>query len=242
MQTLDVAILAPPDCPHASATHELAADVMSHLGVSGKPRLTTDPAEAPVGRNPQAGNPILLVNGRPYSPPAEGDTRSGGRNDIDGSGAGVPPRWLVEAALLSALSPKGYLFLCVANSARSQLAEALARHWMDPDVAVQSAGSTPTRIRPEAIRVLEEIGVDASKQYAKPIEAVDTSRVDVVITLCAEEVCPYFPGNVRRVHWGLPDPAAVSGDGEARLEAFRKTRDELARRILVLAGRNKKKK
>ena len=129
---------------------------------------------------------------------------------------------------------KTILFLCVANSARSQIAEALARRLAPPGVKVYSAGSEPGRINPLAVRVLAEIGVDASGQFSKGLDAIPTVDVDTVVTLCAEEVCPVFPGRVSRVHWPLPDPAAVQGDDEVRLTAFRAVRDELERRIRLL--------
>jgi len=123
------------------------------------------------------------------------------------------------------------LFLCVANSARSQLAEGLARRLAPPGVEVASAGSQPGRIRPEAVAALAERGIDASKQASKGLDAIDTVRVTHVVTLCAEEVCPVFHGRVERLHWPLPDPAAVGGDDDARLAAFRATRDALEARL-----------
>ncbi len=126
---------------------------------------------------------------------------------------------------------KGVLFLCVANSARSQMAEGLARTLAPAGVAVYSAGSQPTRVRPEAIAVLAEIGIDISSHRSKAVGEIAPELVDTVITLCAEEECPVFLGTARRLHWGLPDPAAVTGDDGARLAAFRATRDELRRRL-----------
>ncbi len=129
---------------------------------------------------------------------------------------------------------RGVLFLCVANSARSQMAEGLARALLGPDVRVQSAGSAPSRVNPLAIEVMREIGIDISGQASKSVDTIDPATVDTVITLCAEEVCPVFLGDVRRLRWGLPDPAAVDGDEATRLAAFRATRDELQRRIARL--------
>jgi len=102
---------------------------------------------------------------------------------------------------------------------------------------VSSAGSAPSIVRPQAIQVLEEIGVDISGHTSKGLDAVDAASVEAVITLCAEEVCPVFFGKVHRLHWGLPDPAAVTGPEEVRLEAFREVRDELVRRMNVLFER-----
>jgi len=125
------------------------------------------------------------------------------------------------------------LFLCVANSARSQMAEAVARSIAGDETRVSSAGSNPTAIRPEAVRVLEEIGIDVGGQRSKGVDEV-SGDVDLVVTLCAEEVCPVWLAPVRRLHWALPDPAAVEGGEEERLEAFRSVRDELERRLRSL--------
>jgi thioredoxin type arsenate reductase len=129
---------------------------------------------------------------------------------------------------------KGVLFLCVANSARSQMAEGLARSLAPEGIKVWSAGSRPTAVRPEAITVLEEIGIDISGHRSKPVDEIPAAEVDTVITLCGEEECPVFLGQVTRLHWGLPDPAAVQGTEEERLNAFRGVRDELRRRIEAL--------
>jgi len=135
---------------------------------------------------------------------------------------------------------KGILFLCVANSARSQIAEGVARSMLPPGVRVWSAGSRPTSVRAEAVAVLREIGVDAAHHRSKAVAEIPGDQVDTVITLCGEEECPLFLGHAERLHWGLPDPAAVTGSDAERLEAFRKTRDELRRRLEALlegAGR-----
>lgn len=125
------------------------------------------------------------------------------------------------------------LFLCVANSARSQMAEGLARSIFGDDVRVQSAGSAPTRVNPFAIRALSEIGVDVSQQSSKSVDGIDPGSIDLVITLCAEEVCPVFLGKARRLHWPLPDPDKKNADldDEQRLSFFRAARDEIARRL-----------
>jgi len=138
---------------------------------------------------------------------------------------------MLEAALLRALAPRHILFLCVQNSARSQLAEGIARFLAPPGVTVSSAGSSPAFVRPQAIGVLEEIGIDISGHRSKSVEEIDAGSVEAVVTLCAEEVCPVWLGGAVRVHWGLPDPARAAGDDAARLEAFRATRDELFRRL-----------
>ena len=126
----------------------------------------------------------------------------------------------------------GILFMCVANSARSQMAEALARRLSPAGTEVWSAGSEPSRINPFAVQALSELGIDFSGAASKGVDAIPLDRVTTVITLCAEEVCPVFPGEgVKRLHWPLPDPAAAKGDDAAVLESFRTVRDELDERL-----------
>ena len=141
---------------------------------------------------------------------------------------------MLEAAIVRAIQPRHLLFLCVQNSARSQLAEGIARFLAPPGVTVSSAGSSPAFVRPQAIQVLKEIGIDISSHRSKSIDEIDAAVVDTVITLCAEEVCPVFLGNALRLHWALPDPARAAGDEAARLDAFRAVRDELFRRLKLM--------
>jgi protein-tyrosine-phosphatase/catechol 2,3-dioxygenase-like lactoylglutathione lyase family enzyme len=128
------------------------------------------------------------------------------------------------------------LFLCVANSARSQLAEALARRRFGDAVVVQSAGSAPGRVNPFAVVVLEEVGIDPSGLRSKHVDTIDPGSVDLVITLCAEEQCPVFLGAARRVSWAMPDPDRKHEDlsDEERLGHFRATRDAIDARLAVL--------
>jgi protein-tyrosine-phosphatase/N-acetylglutamate synthase-like GNAT family acetyltransferase len=130
------------------------------------------------------------------------------------------------------------LFLCVANSARSQMAEGLARALFGNLVRVQSAGSQPSRVNPNAIAVMREIGIDISGHRSKSVDEIDPSTVDVVVTLCAEEVCPVWPGKFVREHWPIPDPATddQSVTPEAMLVRFRRARDELRMRLWTFAS------
>ena len=129
--------------------------------------------------------------------------------------------------------PKAVLFLCVRNSARSQMAEGLARRLFGARIPVQSAGSEPSRVHPCAIEVMREVGVDLSGHHSKAVGSVDPSAIGTVITLCAEEVCPVFLGKARRLHWPIEDPATEdpSMPHEAVLERFRIARDEIQRRL-----------
>ncbi len=149
----------------------------------------------------------------------------------------MSPAWRAEAEALRRLAPRHVLFLCVANSARSQMAEGIARSLAPAGVSVSSAGSRPSRVNPLAIRALDEIGIDIRGQRSKSVDSISPQGVDAVITLCAEEVCPVVLGKAHRVHWGLPDPAGAGGDDEDRLQAFRDVRDELRRRLAIVFGR-----
>lgn len=126
---------------------------------------------------------------------------------------------------------RGLLFLCVANSSRSQMAEGFARQMAPADVPVHSAGSEPTRVNPFAILAMKEVGIDISAQSSKSIDQIDKDRIGTVITLCAEEVCPIFPVPVQQHHWPFEDPAAATGHDEERLAAFRRIRDQIETRM-----------
>ncbi|MBX3246074.1 MAG: VOC family protein [Myxococcales bacterium] len=130
------------------------------------------------------------------------------------------------------------LFLCVANSARSQMAEGLARALFGDAVRVQSAGSSPSRVNPYAVRAMAELGVDLSAQTSKSVDTIDPESVDLVVTLCAEEVCPTFLSSARRLHWPLQDPDRKHEalDDEQRLHHFRVARDQIRARLDVLAA------
>ena len=128
---------------------------------------------------------------------------------------------------------KQVLILCTGNSARSQMAEGLLRHMAGDRFDVASAGVAPTRVRPEAIDAMREIGVDISPQRSKSVDEFTGREFDYVITVCdnANEQCPVFPGSTKRIHWSFDDPAAVEGDDETRLSAFRRVRDEIHQRL-----------
>lgn len=123
------------------------------------------------------------------------------------------------------------LFLCVANSARSQMAEGIARTLAPRGIEVMSAGSMPSRVNPLAIEALREIGIDISGHSSKSVDTIERARVRTVITLCAEEVCPVFLGNAERLHWPHSDPAAATGSDEERLASFRRVRDQIRDRL-----------
>ncbi len=133
---------------------------------------------------------------------------------------------------------KSVLLLCVANSARSQMAEGLARKLFGDRVPVQSAGSEPSTVNPYAIEVMREVGVDLTTHHSKSVQTIDAATVGTVITLCAEEVCPVFLGEARCLHWPIQDPA-VKGTPlphEEMLTRFRAARDQIQGRLEVLGA------
>jgi arsenate reductase len=121
------------------------------------------------------------------------------------------------------------LILCTANSARSQMAEGLLRHDAGDNFEVDSAGSRASFVRPEAIAVMREIGIDISSHRSKDVREFAAQHLDIVLTVCdnAQESCPVFLGPAVRVHQPFEDPAAVEGSGHERLAAFRRVRDQL---------------
>ena len=118
------------------------------------------------------------------------------------------------------------LFLCVANAARSQMAEGLARAMAPTGYRFLSAGSDPGVLSPLAVQVLAEQHIDIAHHRSKGVDDIPLGSVDTIVTLCADEVCPVVPGGVRRLHWPLPDPTDSA--------SFRAIRDELRRRLPAL--------
>ncbi len=124
------------------------------------------------------------------------------------------------------------LFLCVHNSARSQMAEGMLRAWGGSRYEAESAGNEATEVRPLAVRAMAEIGIDISGQRSKNVAVFDGQHFDLAVTVCdeAREACPYFPAD-RQLHWAFDDPSAATGTEAQRLAVFRRIRDEIAARI-----------
>jgi arsenate reductase len=129
------------------------------------------------------------------------------------------------------------LILCTANSARSQMAEGLLRHDAGGRFDVASAGTRATQVRPEAIAVMQEIGIDITGHRSKSVDEFADQSFDLVLTVCdsARETCPVYPGHARRRHRAFEDPAAVQGTDTERLDAFRRVRDEIRAYLRQLA-------
>lgn len=137
---------------------------------------------------------------------------------------------------------KKILFMCVANSARSQLAEGLARQILGEKAEILSAGSKPTKVNPLAIEALRRAGIDISTHHSKTVDDLPLpflAGVDYVITLCAEEVCPTLPSRTaQKLHWPLLDPAVRPGTPEEQLALFERTRDEIRSRLETFGREN----
>jgi arsenate reductase (thioredoxin) len=130
---------------------------------------------------------------------------------------------------------KRILVLCTGNSARSQMGEGLFRHEAGGAYEVESAGTKPSHVRPEAIAVMKELGIDISGHRSKSVTEFEGQAFDYVVTVCdnARDNCPVFPTRSARLHWSLEDPAAVDGSEAERLSAFRRTRDQIHERVRV---------
>jgi len=133
---------------------------------------------------------------------------------------------------------KRVLFICTHNSARSQMAEGFLRRVAGDRFDVYSAGTEATHVRPQAIEVMAEIGIDISGQTSKTLQQYLPERWDYVITVCddANESCPVFPGTSDRSHWSFPDPSKATGTDAERLQVYRDVRDQIARRIRTFAS------
>lgn len=125
------------------------------------------------------------------------------------------------------------LFLCTHNSARSQMAEGLLRALGSGAWESHSAGTEQTRVRPEAVAAMAELGIDIAGQTSKTLERYLPERFDLVVTVCdsANQSCPVFPNAAKRLHWSIDDPSGVQGSDEERVAAFRRARDEIKGRI-----------
>ncbi len=130
------------------------------------------------------------------------------------------------------------LFLCVANSARSQLAEGLAKAMFGDKVEIESAGSEPSGVvQPWAIKILQEDGIDISKNRSKSFESLPPDflkNLDYVITLCAEEVCPVLSTNAKRLHWPIVDPASI--EEEKKPDQFRNAKEIIREKLLAFGS------
>jgi len=128
------------------------------------------------------------------------------------------------------------LFLCTGNSARSQMAQALAEKHSDGRVQACSAGSRPKPLHPNAVRVMREAGIDISSRRSRHLSVFAAESFDYVITLCdrVREVCPEFPGHPGYIHWSIPDPAASGGSDEQTYQVFRQVADDLETRVTYL--------
>ena len=131
--------------------------------------------------------------------------------------------------MAGAVERKRVLFLCVHNSARSQMAEGLLRARAGDSFEVHSAGTVATEVRPLAIRAMAEIGIDISAQRSKAVTEYASQRFDYAITVCddANEACPYFGNATHQVHWRFDDPAAAEGSDDDKFAVFRRVRDEI---------------
>lgn len=225
-----IELLVTSDCPNDESSASLVYSVLESMGLpSTLERVRVESlADAELLAFP--GSPTVRVDGRDVEPDAPEVSALACRTY---GTEGVPARWMIEVAILRTLRPGHLLFLCVANSSRSQMGEGIARSLAPDTMRISSAGSEPSQVRPQAIAVLSEVGIDIRGYRSKGTEEV-ARPVDVVITLCAQEVCPVWLDPAVRLHWALPDPAGAGDTSEEEMRAFRQVRDELRLRLSAL--------
>ncbi len=131
---------------------------------------------------------------------------------------------------------KKVLFLCTENSCRSQMAEAITVRFLGKDVQGSSAGTRPSKVNPTAIEVLKEIGIDISGARSKHVDEFGGEQFDLVVTLCggARDACPFWPGQGKRLHFGLDDPAKAQGTRQEVLSSFRAVRDRIIDELIPI--------
>ncbi|MFA7019349.1 MAG: arsenate reductase ArsC [Sphaerochaetaceae bacterium] len=135
------------------------------------------------------------------------------------------------------------MFVCVHNSGRSQMCEAFVKHYAPEQFDVHSSGIEAGKLNPLVVQAMAEIGISMDGQYAKPAqEYIDRKEAfDYVITVCDEssaEQCPVFPGKHVRLHWGFPDPSALTGSDEEKLKGIRPIRDSIHKRVRTWLANN----
>jgi arsenate reductase len=137
------------------------------------------------------------------------------------------------------MDKKMIYFLCTGNSCRSQMAEGFGRQFLPNEYLALSAGIESHGVNPKAVQVMAESGIDISRQTSKVIDPKILNNAYLVVTLCddAEERCPVTPPQVKREHWGFPDPAKATGTDEQKLAVFRSVRDGIAAKVKELSGR-----
>ncbi len=131
------------------------------------------------------------------------------------------------------MSKKIIYFLCTGNSCRSQIAEGYGHHYLNDEWEVYSAGIEAHGVNPNAVKAMQEVGIDISKQTSDTIALELLEKADLVVTLCghANDVCPATPKNKQRVHWGFDDPAKAVGTDEEKWAVFQRVRDQIGERI-----------
>jgi len=230
-----VRVLGLEGCPNAPQALDLVRRVVRDEGLEATLEYLDVPDPEAARRERFLGSPSVQVNGLDIEVARRAEVSCHGCRmyETPEGRTGVPPEALIREALLRALGPKRkVLFLCTGNSCRSQMAEGWARHLRGDVVEAYSAGVAPYRLDPRAVQVMDEAGVDISRQRPKPVDALKDMDFDCVTTLCdhAREHCPLFPGRARLVHRGFDDPPSLAAAAETDEEAmniYRRVRDEI---------------
>lgn len=225
--TLEFELLQTPNCPHAPPTRRRVREILETADLEWSLESSVVTSEDDAKRLDFRGSPTLLIDGRDVDPFGHPEPSFACR--LYPNGEGTPPKWMIETGLLAALRPERIAFLCVGNSARSQMAEALLRHLApsaDWPLTVRSAGSDPGEPHPLALDVLAELDAEPDSPSSDHVDELDLSRTDAIVTLCDDEVCPVAPDVTLQFDWPFEDPAR-SDD----VDVFRRVRDDLHHRL-----------
>jgi arsenate reductase (thioredoxin) len=227
-----IEMLFTPGCPNLKKTRDLLRETLQSLGLEISPQeVELSAAIRPVGGD-IPDSPTIRIDGQDIEPESTRSADSGCR--MNGTGTGTPEGPLLKLRIARAAGIKTVLFICTGNAVRSQMAEALVNHFLKGRWAAFSAGFLPAGINPLVVKVLKEIGIDASRQPTKHLDLFKGCDFDRVITLCSEadRMCTFYPAYGQRIHLPFTDPLTLSTFGFGWKGLFRKLRDDLKTQMI----------
>jgi arsenate reductase (thioredoxin) len=227
-----IELLYHPGCPNLKKVKDLFLETIQSLGLEGSFQEVerSDSTRSEACELP--GSPIIRIDGQDLEPDSTGSAGSGCR--IKRGETGLPEGPLLKFKIARIAGIKTVLFICTGNAVRSQMAEALVNHFLKGRWAAFSAGFLPAGINPLVVKVLKEIGIDASRQPTKHLDLFNGCAFDRVITLCSEadRMCTFYPAYGQRIHLPFTDPLTLSTFGFGWKGLFRKLRDDLKTQMI----------
>lgn len=227
---MEISFLYFKECPHAEEALNLLRHVIKEKDIKAKIRTIEIKSKEDAVKNHFLGSPTIQINGldiekeRRNDPPVFGCRVYKNKEGY----SGIPPRDLIVSAIKE-IEKQKVLFICMHNSARSQMAEGFLRAFYGHRYDAYSAGIQPTEVNPYAIKVMDELGIDISNHRSKSIEEFHGTIFDYVVSVCdtSKETCPLFPGGKIYLHKRFIDPSNYVGTEEEKLRVFRIVRDEI---------------